>query len=247
MSAVVKTTEVAFDTSETTPDRIAPAYQPPEPPVLKAESLYALSVLHQNAMNVLAKKDITRQNREHFFDPISALLEKKDFYLRTAANIENIRSNLSEFDGAAQSSRKWLQDCIDTYVQELHDTSCSAVPTNEFALYVRRINYGIEDCFAPDVGTSKEGIKNVLAGIRELRERIYPVRARSIYSDSENAMLWVEAGKAKTKLERRAETEEVWKLIGRAEAWLKSNEYKTKIIKWRTEKWGEIPADFGRK
>lgn len=68
-----------------------------------------------------------------------------------------------------------------------------------------------------------------------------------VYSDSENAMSWVEGKKAKTKLERHAGTEEVWKLIDRAESWLKSNEYKTKIIKWRTEKWGENPADFGRK
>ncbi|MBI5361035.1 MAG: ribonuclease H family protein [Planctomycetes bacterium] len=68
-----------------------------------------------------------------------------------------------------------------------------------------------------------------------------------VYSDSQNAISWVEGKKAKTKLERHAGTEEVWKLIDRAEAWLKSNEYKTRILKWRTEKWGEIPADFGRK
>ena len=36
-------------------------------------------------------------------------------------------------------------------------------------------------------------------------------------------------------------------LIGRAETWLKNNSYNNKIIKWDTKKWGEIPADFGRK
>ena len=33
----------------------------------------------------------------------------------------------------------------------------------------------------------------------------------------------------------------------RAEKWLRENTYTTPILKWETEKWGEVPADFGRK
>ncbi|MDD4406203.1 MAG: ribonuclease H, partial [Massilibacteroides sp.] len=36
-------------------------------------------------------------------------------------------------------------------------------------------------------------------------------------------------------------------LIERAEKWLTSNTYTTKVMKWETADWGEIPADFGRK
>jgi ribonuclease HI len=36
-------------------------------------------------------------------------------------------------------------------------------------------------------------------------------------------------------------------MIERAEAWLRNNTYTTKIMKWETKEWGEIPADFGRK
>lgn len=68
-----------------------------------------------------------------------------------------------------------------------------------------------------------------------------------VYSDSRNAILWVKNRKCRTKLERNAKTEELFKLIGRAEQWLKNNEYTNKIIKWETSQWGEIPADFGRK
>lgn len=68
-----------------------------------------------------------------------------------------------------------------------------------------------------------------------------------IYSDSRNAILWVREKCCKTKLERNAKTEELFKTIERAEYWLKNNIYNTPIIKWETEKWGEIPADFGRK
>jgi len=35
--------------------------------------------------------------------------------------------------------------------------------------------------------------------------------------------------------------------MSRAELWLKTNPIVNKIIKWNTESWGEIPADFGRK
>ena len=68
-----------------------------------------------------------------------------------------------------------------------------------------------------------------------------------IYSDSRNAQLWVRAKKCKTKLERNAKSEPLYQLIERAEKWLNSNTYANPIIKWPTEEWGEIPADFGRK
>lgn len=68
-----------------------------------------------------------------------------------------------------------------------------------------------------------------------------------IYSDSRNAQLWVKAKKCKTKLERNEKSEALYKLIERAEHWLQTNTYSNQIIKWPTEEWGEIPADFGRK
>lgn len=68
-----------------------------------------------------------------------------------------------------------------------------------------------------------------------------------VYSDSRNAILWVKKKQCRTKLERNAKTEELFKLIYRAEQWLKNNRYTTKIIKWETSELGEIPADFGRK
>ena len=68
-----------------------------------------------------------------------------------------------------------------------------------------------------------------------------------IYSDSRNAQLWVKQKKCKTNLIRNAKTEELFKYIERAENWLKNNSYSTPILKWQTDLWGEIPADFGRK
>ncbi len=68
-----------------------------------------------------------------------------------------------------------------------------------------------------------------------------------IYSDSVDAMGWVQDKKCKTRLVRDEKNAELFNLIERAEAWLRDNDYANPILKWETEAWGEIPADFGRK
>ena len=68
-----------------------------------------------------------------------------------------------------------------------------------------------------------------------------------IYSDSATAMAWVRNKKAKTKLERTPRNGILFEMIEKAELWLKSHNIKNQILKWETEHWGEIPADFGRK
>jgi ribonuclease HI len=69
----------------------------------------------------------------------------------------------------------------------------------------------------------------------------------TVYSDSRNAILWVSQKKCRTKLERTSASEPLFQLIGRAEKWLGNNAYRNKVLKWDTSRWGEIPADFGRK
>jgi len=68
-----------------------------------------------------------------------------------------------------------------------------------------------------------------------------------VYSDSLNAISWVKQKKCKTKLERNDKNAVVFEHIQRALIWLNNNEYDTKILKWNTAAWGEIPADYGRK
>lgn len=69
----------------------------------------------------------------------------------------------------------------------------------------------------------------------------------TIYSDSYNAILWVRKRQCKTKLERTPQTEQLYNIIHRAETWLRTHDYRNPIVKWETSKWGEVPADFGRK
>ncbi len=69
----------------------------------------------------------------------------------------------------------------------------------------------------------------------------------TIYSDSHTALLWVKNKKTRTRLEPTEVNRPIFALIQRAEKWLQENTYTNPVLKWDTEKWGEIPADFGRK
>ncbi len=68
-----------------------------------------------------------------------------------------------------------------------------------------------------------------------------------VYSDSRTAIKWVKDRKIKTNLARNDTTEDLFNLVERAIGWLEQHEYSNQIMKWDTESWGEIPADFGRK
>ena len=74
------------------------------------------------------------------------------------------------------------------------------------------------------------------------------ITGKTIYSDSYNAILWVRKRQCKTKLRRDASTEQLYGIIARAEAWLRAHSATANpVVKWDTAKWGEVPADFGRK
>lgn len=69
----------------------------------------------------------------------------------------------------------------------------------------------------------------------------------AIYSDSRTGMAWVRNRKCNSKLQRTEKNARVFELIARAERWLNTHSPVNRVIKWETNKWGEIPADFGRK
>lgn len=99
--------------------------------------------------------------------------------------------------------------------------------------------------FGPIQGTNNIGeflaIVHALALMQQQNIRI------PIYSDSVSGMAWVRNRKAKTTLGRTPQTEQALELVARAEKWLQNNPIQVPVLKWNTEQWGEIPADFGRK
>lgn len=100
--------------------------------------------------------------------------------------------------------------------------------------------------FGPMYGTNNIGeFLAIVHGLAYLQQKGY--NDLPIYSDSHNALLWIKQKKCKTKLPRDAKSEELFKLIERAEQWLRTHTYTNCLMKWETAQWGEIPADFGRK
>lgn len=100
--------------------------------------------------------------------------------------------------------------------------------------------------FGPMKGTNNIGeFLAIVHALALCRQR--GLYKKTIYSDSYNAILWVKNRKCKTKMERTPETEKLYEIILRAERWLATNDFRNPIVKWETAKWGEIPADFGRK
>jgi ribonuclease HI len=58
----------------------------------------------------------------------------------------------------------------------------------------------------------------------------------------------VYTGKCKTQLKHTGKNAQIFTLIRSAENWLAENELRDDaVLKWKTDLWGEIPADFGRK
>jgi ribonuclease HI len=100
--------------------------------------------------------------------------------------------------------------------------------------------------FGPTYGTNNSGeylaIVHALALLKQ-----HGREETAVYSDSAIAIGWVKIKQCKTMLPRDAHTERLFALVDRATAWLENNEYSTPVKKWNTRRWGEIPADFGRK
>ena len=100
--------------------------------------------------------------------------------------------------------------------------------------------------FGPIHGTNNIGEFLAIVHALALMEK-QGIKDKVIYSDSHTAILWVKKKQCKTKLEHNYETKPLFDIIRRAETWLRGHNIQVEIIKWETSRWGEIPADFGRK
>ena len=101
-----------------------------------------------------------------------------------------------------------------------------------------------------DAGPFDDGTVNMgefLAVVQALALLKLAGRDCCVYSDSVTALAWVRNKKAKTAMPQTKSNEPLFAMIEWAEAWLRDNTYSNPILKWDTERWGEIRADYGRK
>lgn len=157
-------------------------------------------------------------------------------------------ANYDDYKGKVFSSGKWKTASTQPILPSICvDAACSGSPGK---LEYRGVNTETgEEIF--HAGPYNEGTNNVgefLAIVHALTWQAKHNTHLPIYSDSQNAISWVNQGECKTKLHHSSRNAILFAIIHSAENWLAENELpEGKILKWDTELWGENPADFGRK
>lgn len=126
------------------------------------------------------------------------------------------------------------------------DAACSGNPG---AMEYRGVQlWDNQVCFHHKYAVGTNNVGEFLAVVEALaRLRQTGATDVTIYTDSQIALLWVHKGKCATKLLLTPRTAELLDVVARAERWLADNGVLNPLVKWPTQRWGEIPADFGRK
>jgi len=173
--------------------------------------------------------------------------EYKSFLTKTAA-WEAYKSQSKNFIGkpvarSGSSRRKIGQPIMESISV---DAACDGAPGN---LEYQGVDTKTGKLLFAE-GPFPEGTNNVgefLALVRAAYELKKQGSEKPIYSDSRTALAWVRNKKANTKLAKTGRNDELFRRIANAEKWLAENEISNPILKWETEAWGEIKADYGRK
>lgn len=153
-----------------------------------------------------------------------------------------------DYKGKPTTHGKWKGASVKPLLPSICvDAACSGAPGK---LEFRGVNTetGKEIFRAGPYADGTNNVGEFLAVVHALTWQFKHNMHVPIYSDSENAIIWVNNGQCKTKLKHSAKNAVLFALIHSAENWLAENELpEDKLLKWDTELWGENPADFGRK
>ena len=158
------------------------------------------------------------------------------------------QSRYEAFKGKPSSMGKWKESETPPILPSICvDAACSGSPG--------KLEYrGVETESGKELfhfGPFPDGTNNVgefLAVVHALTWMSKQKKQLPIYSDSENAIAWVYTGRCNTQLKHTPKNAPLFIMIRSAENWLAENELDDDaVLKWDTEMWGEIPADFGRK
>jgi ribonuclease HI len=162
------------------------------------------------------------------------------------------KGTYEDYRGKSASMGKWKTARVKPGLPSLSvDAACSGSPGR---LEFRGVDTGTgKEIFKG--GPYADGTNNVgefLAIVEALRWLRTNGLDWPIYSDSANAISWVQAKKCNTKLAHTSANHRLFETIAAAEKTLRqdavsSASVQPRLLKWDTAAWGEIPADFGRK
>jgi ribonuclease HI len=170
----------------------------------------------------------------------------KSFGSRTAAE-QALQGNNSAHAGKPATSGDWLFAPHPPLAESIVvDAACSGSPG---WLEYRGVDLRSgREIFRE--GPFENGTNNIgefLAIVRALEILKKKGSSLPVYSDSETAIIWVKAKHCNTRLVVDKTNKPLFELIDRAEKWLAAHKKVNPVLKWDTQAWGEIPADFNRK
>lgn len=159
-----------------------------------------------------------------------------------------LKMGYEAFRKASPIEKKQVSNCTEKPIGQAFavDAACSGNP-GKMEYRGVFVETGTEIFKSPVFENGTNNIGEFLAIVHGLSYQKKYGLHYPIYSDSVNAQLWIKQKKCKTKLQPNEKNAPLFNLIQRAEYWLANNTIDVPIIKWKTEVWGEIPADFGRK
>ena len=172
--------------------------------------------------------------------------EFKSFETRKEAEAA-FAAHYQDYKGRAASHGRWRQPAVKPILPSVCvDAACKGSPG---PLEYRGVDTetGNQLFHAGPFTKGTNNIGEFLAIVHALTWLAKHNSQMPIYSDSNNAISWVNAGSCQTKLKHTHTNAALFALITSAENWLAENSKSNAILKWDTEAWGEIPADFGRK
>jgi len=158
------------------------------------------------------------------------------------------KSNYEAYKGKSSSLGKWKSASVKPVTSSICvDAAVSGSPGK---MEYRGVFLETEKEFFR-IGPFPDGTNNVgefLAIVHALTWLVKRDKQMPIYSDSQTAISWVFTGKCRTLLKHTGKNAPIFMLIRSAENWLAENDLRDDTVrKWKTDLWGEIPADFGRK
>ncbi|MBN2385429.1 MAG: ribonuclease H family protein [Anaerolineales bacterium] len=172
--------------------------------------------------------------------------EYKSFPSREAAE-RAWRGNYQDYAGRPASSGQWLFAPNPPIAESICvDAACSGSP-GPLEYRGVRTSTGQEIFRQGPYPSGTNNVGEFLALVHALAWLQEQGLDLPVYSDSGTALAWVRGKKCKTELIPDESNTILFELIARAEAWLEANEIVKPVLKWDTQAWGEIPADFNRK
>lgn len=172
-------------------------------------------------------------------------------------NWEYCKKQVTGFSGASYKSYPSKEEAerafaehrlISTEVPELNsisaDGSCLKDKTMEYRVVDNQTKTIIDSARFPEGTNNIAEILSLVSAIRYVQENNLK---KVIYTDSMNAITWLRDKTIRTSLEETDFNAELFGYIRSAINWMQTNKVTTDIRKWNTKKWGQIPADYGRK